>query len=122
MAMQCSWLEINTRLFLFESPTLSQCGAFCFTGKPYSRFPYIVYQNAITMKIFAFLSFSFLLLFVSCQSPAPKLENLGKAGPIELKRQRIAIQLDEQSLPSYQVFLPLRAESEKHVLWLQSQY
>ncbi len=104
MAMQCSWLEINTRLFLFESPTLSQCGAFCFTGKPYSRFPYIVYQNTITMKIFAFLSFSFLLLFISCQSAAPKLENLGKAGPIELKRQRIAIPLDEQSLPTYQVF------------------
>ena len=56
------------------------------------------------MKILAALIFSFLMLFISCQSAAPKLENLGKAGPIELKRQRIAIQLDEHSLPSYQVF------------------
>ncbi len=57
------------------------------------------------MKIFTFLIFSFLLLFIGCQSDDTVLENLGKAGPIELKRQRIAIQLDEQSLPSYQVFV-----------------
>lgn len=53
----------------------------------------------------SFLPFlCFLLIFIGCQPSEPKLENLGKAGPIELKRQRISIPLDMQSLPSYQIF------------------
>jgi len=56
------------------------------------------------MKISSLPLLCFLLVSIGCQPNEPKLENLGKAGPIELKRQRISIALDAQSLPTYQVF------------------